>query len=31
MLKVHEMEHKVNQRLKGKVGDTMTVVGNTLA
>ena len=31
MLKVHEMEHKVNQKLKGRTGDTIAVVGNLLA
>lgn len=28
MLKIHEHEHKVNKKLKGKSQDTINVVGN---
>ena len=31
MLQVHEMEHTVNQKLKGKTGETIAIVGNQLA
>ena len=28
MLQIHEMEHKVNNRMKGRVGDSIAIVGN---
>lgn len=28
MLMMHEMEHSVNKKLKGKTGETIAVVGN---
>ena len=28
MLSIHQMEHKVNKRLKGRVGETIAIVGN---
>ena len=31
MLRVHEREHKVNKKLRGKSGDTIGVVANELA
>jgi len=31
MLKVHQREHKINKKLKGKTGDTITYVGNEFA
>ena len=31
MLKVHQQEHKVNKKLKGKTGDTISFVGNEFA
>ena len=31
MLKVHQREHKINQKLKGKTGDTISYVGNEFA
>ena len=31
MLRVHEREHKVNKKLRGKSGDTITVVANEIA
>jgi predicted ATPase len=31
LLKVHEMEHAVNQKLKGKTGETIAIVGNQMS
>lgn len=31
LLKVHEKEHEVNKKLKGKTGETIAIVGNELA
>lgn len=31
MLLMHEMEHDVNKKLKGKTGDTIAIVGNQFA
>ena len=31
MLEVHQMEHKVNKMLKGKVGETIGIVGNQIS
>ena len=31
MLKIHEKEHKVNKKLKGKSRDTINVVSNDFA
>ena len=31
MLQIHEKEHKVNKKLKGKSRDTINVVANTFA
>jgi len=31
MLEVHQAEHKVNKMLKGKVGETIGIVGNTIS
>ena len=28
MLRVHEREHKINKKLRGKSGDTITAVAN---
>ena len=28
MLKIHEMEHKVNKKMKGRASETIAVVGN---
>jgi cell division protein ZapE len=28
MLKIHEMEHRVNKKMKGRVGDSIAIVGN---
>ena len=28
MLMMHEMEHAVNKKLKGKTGETIAIVGN---
>lgn len=28
MLDIHQMEHKVNKKLKGRVGETIAIVGN---
>lgn len=28
MLQIHEMEHKVNTRMRGRVGDSIAIVGN---
>lgn len=31
MLLMHEMEHEVNKKLKGKTGETIAIVGNQFA
>ncbi len=31
MLLMHEMEHDVNKKLKGKTGETIAIVGNQFA
>ena len=31
MLMMHEMEHDVNKKLKGKTGETIAIVGNQFA
>lgn len=31
MLEVHQMEHKVNKMLKGKIGETIAIVGNQIS
>lgn len=31
MLMMHEMEHAVNKKLKGKTGETIAIVGNEFA
>ena len=31
MLKVHQQEHKINKKLKGQTGDTISYVGNGFA
>lgn len=28
MLQIHEMEHKINKKMKGRVGETISIVGN---
>ena len=28
MLEIHEMEHKVNKRMRGRAGDSIAIVGN---
>lgn len=28
MLQIHEMEHKINKKMKGRVGETIAIVGN---
>eukprot|EP00354_Favella_ehrenbergii_P004577 CAMPEP_0170457340 /NCGR_PEP_ID=MMETSP0123-20130129/4666_1 /TAXON_ID=182087 /ORGANISM="Favella ehrenbergii, Strain Fehren 1" /LENGTH=165 /DNA_ID=CAMNT_0010721103 /DNA_START=414 /DNA_END=911 /DNA_ORIENTATION=- len=28
MLQIHEMEHKVNKKMRGRVGETIAIVGN---
>lgn len=28
MLKIHQMEHQVNKKMKGRVGETIGIVGN---
>ena len=28
MLQIHEMEHKVNTKMKGRAGDSISIVGN---
>ena len=28
MLQIHEMEHKVNKKMRGRVGESIAIVGN---